>query len=218
SEYFERALQRALDVPVPNALADRIILDQSMSGGSAGWTRWMSMAAALALAVALTTFGLLERGPDHAMPAVADGARPTLAELERHIAWHWEHDGPMAVNAAFEQPDESDHVQFIFSELGVQLEPELLSQVRLSKFCPTPNGDGVHAVLETDQGPVTVYFMPHTRIPTSPATIPLPNGQESLAINLERGSMALIAETGADMPELAREIVRQLTFAPGVTI
>jgi len=219
SDRFERALQRALDVPAPNALADRIILEQSMSdAGGAGWGRWASMAAALALAVALATFGLMERGDHHAMPPVANGAMPTLAELEQHIAWHWQHDGPMTVSAAFDQPDDAERVQYVFSELGVQIEPELLSRIRLSKFCPTPNGAGAHVVMETDDGPVTVYFMPRTRIPTSPATVPLPNGRESLVINLERGSMALVAETGADMPELAQEIVRQLTFAPGVTI
>ena len=100
----------------------------------------------------------------------------------------------------------------------MQLEPELLDQVRLTKFCPTPDGAGAHIVLATASGPVTLYYMPRTRLPSSPASIPLEGGMEAVALNVERGSLAVIADAGTDTPELAREIARQLAFAPGMTI
>ena len=132
---------------------------------------------------------------------------------------HWQYDGPQVLAAAAGRVQaDPDHVQRVLSEFGVQLEPELLDQVRLTKFCPTPDGAGAHIVLATASGPVTLYYMPRTRLPSSPASIPLEGGMEAVALNVERGSLAVIADAGTDTPELAREIARQLAFAPGMTI
>ena len=111
-----------------------------------------------------------------------------------------------------------NQVQHVLAEFGVQVEPALLDQVRMTKFCPTPDGAGAHIVLATASGPVTLYYMPRTRVPSSPARIQLDDGMEAVALNVERGSLAVIAESGVDTPELAREIARQLAFAPGMTI
>lgn len=93
-----------------------------------------------------------------------------------------------------------------------------MEKVRLSKFCPTPDGAGAHAVLDTDEGPVTLFYMPRTRVPDAPYSVELPNGMEGWVFNLERGSMALVAEAGRDTPELASEIKRQLSFPPGINL
>ncbi|MDT8407982.1 MAG: DUF3379 family protein [Wenzhouxiangellaceae bacterium] len=212
SDHFEAALKRALHVPVPHGLAEQIILRQSLdnerpSGVFGGrWPQLTAMAAALALAVALTTFNLVER-------------QPASVDVGQHIAWHWQHDGPEALaTASGSTAPNPTQVQRVFAEFGLQIEPELLEKVRMTKVCPTPDGAGAHVVLSTDEGPVTVYYMPRTRLPSSPQTITLPDGAESFMVNLERGSMALISESGANTPELAREIAKQLSFAPGVTI
>lgn len=211
SDRFEAVLQRALKVPVPPALAEDIIMHQSLESESPGnssrrlWGPLAAVAAVLALAVALSTFMLIPKN--------------SIVELEQHIAWHWQYDGPevLAASAGRLQAD-PDHVQKVLAELGVQLEPELLSQVRLTKFCPTPDGAGAHIVLATATGPVTLYYMPRTRLPTSPARMPLEDGMEAIAMNVERGSLALIARSGAATPELVGEISQQFAFAPGMTI
>ncbi|MCA1778964.1 MAG: DUF3379 domain-containing protein [Xanthomonadaceae bacterium] len=208
SNRFEIMLHRAVSVPVPHGLAEQIILRQSLEQQNAkpAWRGILAIAAALALAVALTTFNLVERNP-------------TMPQMAEHIAWHWQHDGPQTLaTASGELASDTDQVRRVFSELGVHIEPALLAKVRLTKFCPTPDGAGAHVVLATEQGPITLYYMPRTRIPSSPASIPLADGMQSMVVNLERGSMALVAEAGADMPELAREITHQLSFAPGMTI
>jgi len=220
SDQFEHALARALNVPVPHGLADRIILEQSMSntrgkisGRFGGWQRWGAMAAALALAVSLGLFiGATPRDVTGA------GATPSLADLRQNIEWHWRHDGADVLAVAAGHPLDATEVEGMFADLGAQLTPELLARIRLSKFCPTPNGRGVHAILATDQGPLTVYYMPKTRVQSSPLALPLENGFESMVVNLERGSLALVGEAGRALPEVAGDIARQIEIAPGVTI
>lgn len=212
SDRFEALLQQALNVPVPHALAEDIILRQSLDKDARHsesrvrlWSQLAAVAAVLALAVALTTFMLLPGN--------------SAVDVRQHVAWHWQHDGPqvLAASAGGLQAD-PDHVQLVLAEFGVELEPHLLAQVRLTKFCPTPDGAGAHIVLATEDGPVTLYYMPRTRLPSSPTSIPLEGGMEAVALNVERGSLAVIAEAGTDTPELARRIARQLAFAPGTTI
>jgi len=213
SDRFEARLHQALNVPVPHGLADSITLRQSLEeqsqhkhSGKSRWPKLAAVAAALALAVAVTTFNMFP-------------SQTSMGDLKQHIAWHWQHDGPQVL-AASAGRDQADPLQVeqVLSEFGVQVEPELLEQVRMTKFCPTPDGAGAHIVLATESGPVTMYYMPRTRVPASPSTIELQDDMQAVALNLERGSLALIAEPGVDMPKLAREITRQLAFAPGMRI
>lgn len=208
SDRFEAVLHGALNVPVPHGLADSIILRQSLAGESKTrrWPQFVALAAVLALAVAVTTFTMLP-------------GKTSMGDLQQHISWHWQHDGPQVLAASANRMQaDPNQVQHVLSEFGVQVEPALLEQVRMTKFCPTPDGAGAHIVLATASGPVTLYYMPRTRVPSSPARIQLDDGMEAVALNVERGSLAVIAEPGVDAPELAREIARQLAFAPGMTI
>jgi len=209
SDRFESALERALRVPVPNGLADSIILAQSFREPESSnwhWPQFSAIAASLALAVALVTFVVVGR----------QGEGPL--DMQTYLAGHWAHDGPQVMAAATTQPSSLDRIEYVFSELGVQLSPELMQRVRVSKFCPTPDGAGAHVVLATDQGPVTMYYMPRTRVPQAPTSFTLNGGMESTVINLERGSLALVAEAGVKTLELVREISRQLSFVPQTTI
>lgn len=208
SDRFEARLHQALDVPVPHGLADSIILRQSLAEDSRKprWPQLTALAAALALAVAVTTFTMLP-------------GKTSMNDLQAHLSWHWQHDGPQALAMSADRAQaDPNQVRQVLSEFGVQLESEMLEQVRMTKFCPTPDGDGAHIVLSTESGPVTLYYMPRTRMRSSPARIRLDDGMQAVALNVERGSLALIAEPGVDAPELARRISSQLAFAPGVRI
>ena len=208
SDRFEAILHRALNLPVPHGLADSIILRQSFDAEASTrrWPRLVALAAVLALAVAVTTFTMLP-------------GKTSMGDLQAHISWHWQHDGPQVLAASANRTRaDPNQVQHVLAEFGVQVEPALLDQVRLTKFCPTPDGAGAHIVLATASGPVTLYYMPRTRVPSSPARMQLEDGIEAVALNVERGSLAVVAESGVDTPQLAREIARQLAFAPGMTI
>lgn len=207
SDDFEARLQRALDVPTPDHMAERIIRRQrtEFPPVRGGLRPYLAAAAGLMLAVALTTFVVFDTdAPGH--------------DIQSHIAWHWQTDGPQTIATSRATPSDNNQVLRIFSELGVHLDSQLLEQVRLTKFCPTPDSAGAHVVLATDEGPVTLFYMPRTRVPEAPMSVHLPDGMEGWVVNLTRGSMALVAETGLDTPALAETIKRQLSFPPGLEL
>ena len=209
SDEFEEKLKQALDVPVPGKLADDIIFHQSMQPVRRrhSMKRYLAVAAVLVLSVVVTSIMWL------------DSESPQSPQsLQQHLAWHWEMDGAAALQASVRTPSDEEHVRRIFSQMGVHLDHELMARVKLSKFCPTPEGTGVHAVLDAGDGSVTLFYMPRTRVPDAPQSILLPDGMEAWAFNLERGSIALVAEKGRDTPALATEIKRQLHFPPGLNL
>ncbi len=207
ADTFEAQLQKALDVRVPQKLAENIILRQSMTPAPRlrSAHRYLAVAAAMVMAVAISTIIYFQPGAPH-------------EDLHQHLAWHWEMDGPATLAVSEHSPSDEDHVRRIFSELGVHLDHDLLANVRLTKFCPTPDGAGAHAVLATDDGPVTLFYMPQTRVSGSPSHVRLADGMEGWIVDLPRGSMALIAESGRDTAALADEIRRKLSFTPGMSL
>jgi len=208
SDAFERKLRDAAAVAVPGKLAEDIILNQSVKAPSRRKpaVRHLALAASLAVAVAIGTFygTTLER----------NGAIDA-AGLGEHLAWHWEMDGA-ALHTAGGGVSDSGQVHRILSEFGVHAGPGLLENARVSKFCPTPDGAGAHLVLGTDQGPVTVFYMPHTRVQEDMGPVMLDERLEGRAFNVARGSLVVIAERGRNTPELAGEIRSQLQFPPSI--
>ena len=206
SDHFEHALKRSLDVPAPPGLSDRIILRQSIEGQkrSMRWLRLGAVAAVLVIA-----FGVSRVVMD---PATSP------ADLERHVVWHWKQDGPQVLSAALAEREDADHVQEILSTFGVQIEAELLPQVRLTKYCPTPDGKGVHLVLDSAEGPITAYYMPQTHLASSPVMMSLEDGMRASAMNLDRGSLTVITSEAVDPVPLMQQIARHLAIAPGTTI
>jgi hypothetical protein len=207
ADAFERQLHKALDVPMPKKLAENIILRQSMEPTSRlrSAPRYLAVAAALVMAVAISTIIYLQPGTVH-------------ENLHEHLAWHWEMDGPATLALSERSPSDENHIRRVFSELGVHLDHELLANVRLTKFCPTPDGAGVHAVLATEDGPVTLFYMPRTSVPGSPRHVTLADGMEGWMVDLPQGSMALIAEAGRDTSALVEDVRSRLSFSPGLSL
>lgn len=208
SAAFEDTLRKALEVPVPDKLAEEILLRQRMESGSSRRKMpvFLAAAAALVLAIGVSLF------------VVLDSEVPGQHDLADYLAWHWELDGPAAMNTSHHQPSDAEQIHRIFADLGVHVEHALMDSIRLAKFCPTPDGAGAHVVLETDQGPVTMFYMPRSQAPDAPRLVELPDGMVGWLINLERGSMALVAEAEHDTRELAEEIQRKLSFTPGMNL
>ncbi|NKI33560.1 DUF3379 domain-containing protein [Wenzhouxiangella sp. XN79A] len=204
SDAFERLLGEAMNVAPPDDLQHQLRQVPFRAGrrerrgpGAAGW---LAMAASLTLAVAVTLFLLRDAAPP------ADGG------LAAHLAWHWDHDGPTVLAAARTGPTPPARVQELLADFGVALAPELLADVRLSKICPTPDGAGAHLVLSAPDGPVTLYYMPHTVVPASGESYPLADDMRAWVFNVERGSVALVGDQGSDLPALGQRIAAQLVF------
>ena len=52
----------------------------------------------------------------------------------------------------------------ILASLDLQMSDEVSKLVRLVKYCPTPQGKGIHLIMETNQGLVTVLIMPDMQV------------------------------------------------------
>lgn len=214
---FESALRGAAAVPAPDDLVDRIVargagtpdrIDAPGNGRRKArrWIAALAAAAVVAMAVGIAT-----------VIPTRDAVRP--ADLHEYLATHWQMDGPLALATAMAEPaPEPEDLRGLLGSFGLEMQASLLERVELGKICPTPDGAGVHIVLATEQGPVTIFYMPRTRVAGAPIRFELTRDIESWVVNLERGSMALVSAAGPDMPELAREINRQLTFQPGARL
>ncbi|MBY6204399.1 DUF3379 family protein [Halomonas denitrificans] len=215
SEAFERLLDEALNVAPPEDLETRLRQTAFRAGRSrdgrsgrrsvSGPARWLALAATVTLAVAITVFTLRETPTD-------GGSQLTAPELGAFIARHWDYDGTEVLAAALTDPTDASRVQALLDGFGVRLEPELLADVRLSKICPTPDGAGAHLILATGDGPLTLYYMPQTRVPGSGERYPLADGMQAWVFNVERGSIALVGEDDRDLPLLGRRISDRLVF------
>ena len=207
---FEQKLEQAVSVRAPRDLGDRIIARQRAHGRRPELPWMLSTAAALALAVTLLVFQTLDRS------AIERGQSPD--EIWVHLASHWHHDGPQALAASRQSQTSTEELSTLLGGLGVELAPEILSRVRLGKACPTPDGRGAHLVLTTDDGPITLMIMPRTPAPMAPASATLESGLEAWLVNLDHGSMAVLAEPGRDAHALARALQNQVSVNESLSL
>ena len=206
SDAFEALLKDALDVKPPEGLAEQIIQNQSMQPKGNRWTRpgFFAVAAAVMLAVALTSFNLVQQ--------------EAPANYSDHLAWHWDKHGDerMAMAMRVAQADPND-AKAVFASLGLEVTDELIGSMRLVKYCHDLQGEGAHIVLNSVQGPITLYYMPRAQA-ANQTEIQLPDGMLAHAVNVERGSLALIAAPEVNAETLVDNIQDELSFPPGISL
>ncbi|MBI4755632.1 MAG: DUF3379 family protein [Betaproteobacteria bacterium] len=140
----EARLHAALRVPVPEGLAESVLL----ATGSAAPRPWrvLALAATVVLSVSL--------GVEHwsRMPD-GDPARVAIA----HVL-----DEPESLTTT-RNPD-PEHFRQVLADFGGQMSVPL-GQVRFVKLCPVPGGVGWHIVFETDQGLATLLLVRSRQAP-----------------------------------------------------
>jgi hypothetical protein len=142
---FEAALDRGLAVPVPQGLADRILLGQTtLSRRQASGRRALvwRIAAGILLAVGVAGVGWLALAP-----------RPSLAAITIE---HLSHE-PMALTARERVPPAK--VRDAFARFGIALEHSP-GDVHYLALCPIHGRRSLHLVLQKPDGAVTVMFVP----------------------------------------------------------
>lgn len=135
----ERALDRALMVPVPDGLADRILFDSRSTRRA--WRAW-ALAASLLVAVALG-FGLWEgqrKANEYARLAI------------EHVAME-----PQSL-ATMRNPD-PEAFRAVVEKLGGSVK-DLPGKIRYIRLCPFEDGFGWHVVFETPEGLATLFLVP----------------------------------------------------------
>ena len=109
--------------------------------------------------------------------------------------------------------DTAEDVQDILSELNIQASPALAEIVGVIKYCPTPDGKGVHMILNTETGPVTVFYMPDTAV--NDREMLAFDDVEAVLIKLQSGSAAIIGPAAEQMSSLHALIYDSLLPLPG---
>jgi hypothetical protein len=186
----EAALERALAVPVPEGLADRILLRQ---GGRRRAGRW---AYALAASLVLTVTAL-----------VFVATRETDSAHHARIAIEHVLDEPESLTTVYN----ADPVRLsaIVSEFGGTLR-EPLGRVRYIKLCPVEQGTGWHIVFETPQGLATLILVPDRPIAAA-ATASL--GRFTARVEPVRGGYyALVTDSAGSTSEVGELLKRRIDW------
>lgn len=137
-------IQRALSVPVPEGLADRVLLHAGGRGRPA-WRAW-ALAATVVLGIGLAAT-LLMRDPDGATARLA--IEHVLHEPES-LTTRYQEDGASLTVA--------------LRSVGASLSSPI-GQVRYVRLCPWENGGTAwHVVFDTPQGLATLIVVPDARV------------------------------------------------------
>jgi hypothetical protein len=166
----ERALDRALMVPVPEGLAERIIF-QSRRPRPA-WRAW-ALAASLLIAVALGFF--LRDGPQKGNEYARLAIEHALMEPESFTA--------------VRNPD-PEAFREVVQKFGGSVK-DIPGKIRYLRLCPFGDGLGWHVVFETPEGLATLFLVPGKK----PGAVQAASVDEWSAVvhPTERGYYAIVA-------------------------
>lgn len=192
AEAFEHRLRAALEVPVDAEVIDAAVRHavESEVGDSRSRRprRWGALALAASLVIAVGVVLVLRGG----------GPAP----VEEYLQAHYSHDGAevLARADASAQPFDGRIIERVMGGLRAELAPSLAERVRFIKVCPTPHGKGAHMIVSTDQGPMTLIYMPETRVAES--MLLRVDGTEARVVGAGSGAAALIGPGASSEREL----------------
>lgn len=168
---YDAELFEALRVPVPDGLAERIVLAQGIRRRKQPWL-WAA-AASLALAAGLA----LLVPPYFAGSALA-------GEAIVHVK-----DEPQSFRLASKQSP--GMLAGELSAQGISL-VAALGEVTYAQLCPMKSGEARHLVVATAEGPVTLFLMPRDATPRRRSVVDA-DGMTAIALPVARGSIAIVA-------------------------
>lgn len=181
------------------ALLEPLLQIPGRDGARAGpqRRRWLALAASVIVMIGAATWMTLNLG------------RP--ASLEDYVVSHYQHDGARVLSRA-EPGFDSTEVNRIMARFGAEAAPALSNQVSYIKICPSLHARGAHMVLATNQGPVTVIYMPDTRV-SDPLLMQF-DGVQAEVITLLDGSAAVISPAGQSVESVHALLRDGLQAAP----
>ncbi len=174
SDHFERQLKQAVQAPIPEDLVQN--LKNLARPEPVRRNPWRDYAIAASLLLAVVVAGLSWR------------ANQGWESVDQYVVQHYALDGDKLVLKS--NGLQADNVEQILAQFQVAMTPEMERMVGLITYCPTPAGKGAHMVINTEQGPITVIFMPDTTV-TDGEMVEF-DGMKAQLVALERGSAAII--------------------------
>lgn len=174
AQALANSIEAAVKVSAPADLLNSIKAIAQPTVRQRSWMPW-ALAASILVAVGAAGIGWKQ---SHQWDSV-----------EAYLAEHYSHDGELFLGKAGDTVPGAE-VSKIMASLNATAGQQLAGQVKFIKYCPTPNGKGVHMVVSTADGPMTIIFMPNTQAPDGEM---VEFGQEhAYVVNLEHGSAAII--------------------------
>jgi hypothetical protein len=194
---FERLLATTLDVDVPENLHDRIILSQQLSQHkhhnrkihrNSYW--WLSAGLAASLFIALSLSLLLPE-------------TMSAKELAQQVATHV-HEDTHALDVNMNVP--KSNIDTMLASYGGRLNGPI-GHVSFLGHCIVGEHTGIHMVLDTKQGLVTVIILPTQSI-RQPSFL-VDKQFNGLVYPSQKGSIAIVAEHSSRAIEETRQKITQ---------
>jgi len=175
---FEEKLESALDVIEPgDTFLKKITSLHSTPVPSlpAYKTRWFAIAASVLVMVGVA--GVSWRQAN--LPNT----------IEEYLPYHYGLDGLALIEKASADFD-ADIISTIMAGLNMSTRQELNEKIRFIKLCPTLQGLGIHMVVQTDEGLISLIYMPGTMVEDR-RTIKF-GEMQAYMVALETGTAAII--------------------------
>ena len=172
---LDAELYDAMSVPVPDGLADRVLVAHGIRRGRAPW--YVALAATVVLAAGVAALA----------PSFISG-RDLAGEAIAHVL----HEPQSFRLASRHEPG------LLATELGrqgVRL-ARTLGEVTYATLCPMSSGNARHLVVATDAGPVTVFLMPQDGTRRR-RTLVESDGMTAIAMSAAQGSITIVAASRA---------------------
>lgn len=198
AEVFEEKLERAASLPAPSDLLENIhsITTRQQAKRRNWWP--LAMAASVLVAVGAAGVGW-------------HMSNPAWESVEAYVMDHYRHDGDKVL--ALAQEGDSADVHAMLAKFNLDATPELADIVSLIKYCPTPEGKGVHMILATENGPLTVIYMPGIHV-TDQEMLAF-DTMEALLVDLENGSAAIIGANSQHIQDYYAVVHDSIIPLPG---
>jgi hypothetical protein len=189
---FEKTLKLAFHTKVPSNLKDSIILRQATSHTVQRSIKKYAIAATIFISFIVVSSAWYFQKP---------------STVEQFIIAAIKSESNVSLS---EKPIPLEEVKKIFAGYQTAVGDDL-GKVRFIHDCHTPGGLGVHMVVATEAGPVTVYYMPKTKLDKDRINFDT-NNDKVVLVAMEKGSVAIIAHTSQQLAAVEPMLQNNLFF------
>lgn len=189
---FDSKLEPAMRLEVPEGLESRIILAQRMGQSKKAEKKkvydykWMSIAAALVLAIGLS-IGIFKMGESHGIE------QEVLAHIYHEI-YLLETDDNMSLAS----------LNLILKQHGIQAS-DTIGHIRHAANCPINNKSVPHMVLDEQGQSITVMYIPWEN---TPERIPFYDQRfKGVKVSAKKGSFVIVSEDENSLTNVERRVM-----------
>jgi hypothetical protein len=193
AEAFERKLQSALLIEPSSDFLSGI---KNITQQPVQKRNWVPLALAASLIIAIGAAGIVWKQNRH------------WDNVEDYLVYHYSLDGTSALEKASDSVS-GQEIRKIMTSLNATAGQQLTGRIKFIRFCPTPQGRGAHMVVSTDQGPMTIIYMPGTQV-TDGEMVEF-DQVHAYMVSLEHGSVAIIGRRSQPFESLQAMIRSSLT-------